>query len=374
MGCNDAGVNRARNASRAWRLPRQGRSIHRRRVFNWTRDWCTLCAMSGESEFLEHAAMVRDYASMNLSEADTRVHLIDPVLAILGYRAVGDIRREVPVPATREFIDYQLMAGDQPQAIVEAKAVRHTITDQHVAQCVQYASVLGVRWCLITNGVSWIVYDAHAKGPLAAKHVARVRLDQDAQAAKEAWSVLSLFSRSSLSQSPPLTKLLVRRVLADELARPDSGAIAALRKAVKERFGETVSGQVLVDAIRETGVGEPEAQGGSAEAVSEGSAPAPPARRARHTTRSALSELIEADLLPPDAALECTLYGVSHAARVRDGAIELQGQLYMTPSAAASALRDGKASNGWVIWRYKGQLLADLRAKLAPREESRTAE
>jgi hypothetical protein len=130
----------------------KGFSIHRRRVFNRTRDWCRLCAMSGESEFLEHAAMVRDYASMNLSEADTRVHLIDPVLAILGYRAVGDIRREVPVPATREFIDYQLMAGDQPQAIVEAKAVRHAITDQHVAQCVQYASVLGVRWCLITNG------------------------------------------------------------------------------------------------------------------------------------------------------------------------------------------------------------------------------
>lgn len=80
---------------------------------------------SGETEFFEHTGMIRDYASMNLSEADTRVHLIDPVLAILGYRAVNDIGREVPVAATREFVDYELRAGGQAQAIVEAKAIRH---------------------------------------------------------------------------------------------------------------------------------------------------------------------------------------------------------------------------------------------------------
>ncbi len=319
---------------------------------------------SAESEFLEHAAMTRDYASMNLSEADTRAYLIDPLLAILGYRAIGDIRREVPVAATREFVDYELSAGGQPQAIVEAKAIRHAITDQHVAQCVQYASVLGVRWCLITNGLAWTVYDAHANGPLAAKRVAEVRLDLDAQAAGKAWSVLSLFSHESLSQSPPLTKLLIQRVVADELARPDSSAITALRRAVKERFGESVSAQAVLDAIVET---LPAVSPASDE--SEATAPAagdahPPATRSRRVARSGLAELIDAGLLPSDAALECTLYGVSHVARVRDGAIELQGQTYATPSAAASALRQGKASNGWVVWRYQGQLLADLRAKL----------
>ena len=87
-------------------------------------------------------------------------------------------------------------------------------------------------------------------------------------------------------------------------------------------------------------------------------------KRTRKAPKSGLLELIEAGLLPGDAALDCKLYGVTHAARVRNGEIELQGKTYGTPSAAAAALRGGKASNGWIIWRYKGETLADLRAKL----------
>jgi len=320
--------------------------------------------MSSEHEFLEHAAMVRDYAAMNLSEADTRAHLVDPVLTLLGYKGVDALRREVPVAATREFIDYELLAGGAPQALVEAKAVRHAITDQHAAQCVQYASVLGVRWCLITNGVSWAIYDAHARGALAAKHVATVRLDGDAPSASKAWAVLSLFARESLARSSPLTRLLVERVLTDELGRSDSPAVNALRRAVKERFGENVTGQAILDVLRESLTPPISAEMAAAEQPSLDGAPAK-ARRERVNVNSGLNELIAAGLLPPDAALECRLYKQTFAARVKEGKIELQGRMYGTPSAAAAALRDGKASNGWVIWKYKGRLLADLRSELS---------
>src|SRR5215204_751092 len=119
--------------------------------------------------FQEHVHSTEPLLNERLSEADTRAYLIDPVLRILGYRSVTDIRREVPVPATKEFLDYQLNVDGQPFAIVEAKALRHSITDQHAAQCVQYAAILGIRWCLISNGQAWALYDAHAKGPLAEK-------------------------------------------------------------------------------------------------------------------------------------------------------------------------------------------------------------
>lgn len=198
---------------------------------------------------------------------------------------------------------------------------------------------------------------------LAAKHVAHVRLDTDALGAAKAWTVLSLFSRDSLSQSPPLTKLLVQRVIADELARVDSPAISALRRAVKDRFGESVSAQAVLENIQESIIA-PLAVAHEEPPTALVQEPSTRTVRSRRVPRSGLTELIEAGLLPSDAALECTLYGVSHAARVHDGAIELEGKTYATPSAAASALRDGKASNGWVTWKYKGQLLSDLRAKL----------
>jgi predicted type IV restriction endonuclease len=182
--------------------------------------------MEMQSDFLHHAQQVHELRSHSLSETDTRVYLIDPVLRMLGYGSFSDLRREVPIPASKEFIDYQLLIDGHPKAIVEAKALRHAITDQDAAQCVQYASILGAPWCLITNGARWHLYYAYGTGALAEKKVAEVRLDGDEGHLAEAWRVLSLVSKTSLGQANPLTKLLVERVVRDELSRPDSGYVA----------------------------------------------------------------------------------------------------------------------------------------------------
>ena len=131
------------------------------------------------SPFFAHAARVRaDFLGLTLSEADTRTHLIDPVVAMLGYTGLADVRREERVAATREAVDYVLLIDGQRHALIEAKGVQHDITAGHAAQCV-HATVLGVRWCMITNGVIWALYDAHLDGSLKDKHVATGRLDQD---------------------------------------------------------------------------------------------------------------------------------------------------------------------------------------------------
>lgn len=346
-------------------------------------------------EFFQHAEHIQEYVRLNLSEADTRVYLIDPVLRLLGYVRVGDLRREVPVPATKEFLDYELFADGKAQAIVEAKAMRIPITDQAAAQCVQYAAVLGVRWCIISNGIIWAVYNAHASGPLADKKVAQVKLDGDEVATQEAWDVLSLFSRESLSQASPMTQLLAERVITDELARPDSSAIAALRKAIRARFGERVAPQGIVDAIarimsRRTAplASVPEAESPSiivkappqrrrgrprkdmlanAMGAPDGAANTP--RRRTEVlkpdgTRVTLSDLIDAGLIPLDGALEARNQGVTHIGRVRQSGFELGGELYPNPSSAAAAIRDGRATNGWVFWSFQGRPLSELRHEL----------
>ena len=83
--------------------------------------------MSSESEaeaaFRAHAEKVQaDYLSLRLSEADTRSYLIDPVLCLLGYEGVKHLRRKMPVPATKEAIDYELLVDGKAHAIVEANA------------------------------------------------------------------------------------------------------------------------------------------------------------------------------------------------------------------------------------------------------------
>ena len=200
-------------------------------------------------EFEQHISTIQQYTVLSLSEADTRSHLIDPLLRILGFSDVSHLRREVMIPATKEFLDYELRVDDKPVMIVEAKAARHSLSERDAAQCVQYASVLGVRWCVITNGMTWVFYDAHAMGSLNDKWIAEVRLDGDEFGVEQAWAVLSAFSRESLVKPNPITSLLVERVVADELTRPDSKAVMDLRRSVQQRFGERVSGDAVLSAI-----------------------------------------------------------------------------------------------------------------------------
>ena len=332
--------------------------------------------------FLDHARTVQQYVALRLSEADTRSYLIDPVLRILGYEGVEHLRREVPVPATKEFVDYELLVDGEPQAIVEAKALRQQLGDRHAGQCVQYASVLGVRWALISNGTTWALYDAHAKGPLVEKRVAEVTLD-DEESAERAWAMLSLFSREAFAQPSPLANLLVERVVADELGDADSAAVKALQRAVRSRFDERVSGGAVVRAIeRHVGgiaAGESDATpstAGSAEVAATAeppTSPAPPpaddeSRSARSATqrrgsRVTLGDLVAAELLPADALLEAVVDGVTHMARLHDGAIELDGAVYGSPSGAGKAVV-GRETNGWSLWRYRGETLHQLRSRL----------
>lgn len=344
------------------------------------------------AEFLNHVQALPTYASQNLSEADTRVYLIDPVLRLLGYTTVGDLRREVPVPATREFIDYELYAGGKAQAILEAKAVRLPVTDAAAAQCVQYASILGVRWCLVTNGVTWAIYNAHAAGALPEKRVATVRLDGSEDEVLEAWEVLRLFSRESLASANPLSRLLAERVVADELSNPDSQAVQALRRAVRSRFGERISGQAVVEIIDKlmgrTRRSPAAANGPGAEAKAAGSpapegsgsaaAPAPPAaaepggaqaakRKVNFPlkpdgSRVTIADLVGAGLLRVGDRLTIQIGSSFGEGFVRPDGIQVNGQAYTNPSIAARAVRD-TAANGWGYWMCGDRTLADIRAE-----------
>lgn len=345
-----------------------------------------------ESKFRDHVLKVQEYSSLRLSEADTRAYLIDPLLHILGYSGVRNLRREVTVPATKEALDYQLLVDGLPQAIVEAKALRHNLTEQHAAQCVQYASVLGVRWCLITNGLTWAVYDSHAKTPLAGKQVARVRLDGDDSLVSEAWTVLSAFSQDSLAKASPVTNLLIDRVVSDELTSPDSTAIAALKRVVSSRFGERVSGQAVVDAIgrlidkvalnsiKDEGKTEPVEHQGKVANDSKSIPSATPSQnsdnmlkrqvRGEGRKRTSIGDLVRAGLLPHDATLTASVRGITHMARLRNDQLEINGRTYSSASAASQAVRNVRSWNGWLDWHYKGESLYDLRERLGADQQA----
>ncbi len=83
-------------------------------------------------------------------------------------------------------------------------------------------------------------------------------------------------------------------------------------------------------------------------------------------TRFRVTDLIQAGLLHVGQTLEAAWTNKTfESATVReDGALIVNGVAYWTPSAAGSAVRGGKATNGWHFWKVsngEGQTLAALR-------------
>ena len=109
-----------------------------------------------------------------LNETETRTHLIDPVLAALGYQSLDTVRREHRLPASGQVIDYLLTAGEHRIA-VEAKSVGTELAAREGSQLVGYAAQEGIRWGLLTNGLHWQIYDIEAFRKLGEQEGRRAR-------------------------------------------------------------------------------------------------------------------------------------------------------------------------------------------------------
>ncbi len=98
-----------------------------------------------------------------VNEDGTRAFFIDKWLDALGYREFDDIEHGSAV-ASGDYPDYVLRAGGKPVVAVEAKRIGHRLGPKEAAQIVKYASVLGLRWGLLTDGRCIQVFDVPVTG------------------------------------------------------------------------------------------------------------------------------------------------------------------------------------------------------------------
>jgi hypothetical protein len=188
---------------------------------------------------------VKDYRSTpgayKLTEADTRAHFLDPLLRALGYHSIGDIQHEVFVPNSQTYLDYRLVVEGSPRVAVEAKAVDVALTDKHGAQVVQYCSVLGDEWGVVTNGREWRLYHSFAKGGLVEKLVSSVDMiawetdDQFDSTFEQLWLVSKESFLTSDGPASWLNTKAIDRLLRDSLGDPSSPEIKFLKKRLQDK-------------------------------------------------------------------------------------------------------------------------------------------
>lgn len=99
------------------------------------------------------------------SESDTKLVLVNPLLASLGWTVgqLDEVRTEYSTP--NGVADYALLDREtmRPEYIIEAKSLGLELS-QAVAQSMRYSYGLGVRLAVMTNGDEWAMFDFPVDG------------------------------------------------------------------------------------------------------------------------------------------------------------------------------------------------------------------
>ncbi|MCK4456707.1 MAG: type I restriction enzyme HsdR N-terminal domain-containing protein [Thermoplasmata archaeon] len=99
----------------------------------------------------------------DVDEENTKRTIIDPIILDLGWSLFGrGVHKEykIRVGSKDEKVDYALVLEGSPKILLEAKKLRHELTDSDAKQVLSYGRIEGVRWCVLSNGKTWRFFNS----------------------------------------------------------------------------------------------------------------------------------------------------------------------------------------------------------------------
>ena len=315
-----------------------------------------------------------------VGEQDTKALLIDPVLAALGWDLgdLDDLRREYRSKPQDNPVDYALLAFGRPLLFIEAKALGTDLSPRRCAsQVLAYASIVGVAWCLLTDGDEYRLYNSHAPVDVDEKLFRTVRVS-DADHAQACRETLELLGKERMGESELeslwKSQFIDRRVrvaLDDCFSTEDPALIRLIRKKTPELAPAEVR-----ESLRRATIGlhfpdvslppVPPNIATSSESVARlpGREAKPPVPAGDRDYKVELTDLIAAGLIAAPLKVEKHYKGVRlEATIVQSGQVIWDSTSYDSLSYAAGMARKsvigtsaGRAyppTNGWVFWQYR---------------------
>jgi predicted type IV restriction endonuclease len=325
-----------------------------------------------------------------IGEQNTKAALIDPLLAALGWdlQEIEEVRREYRRKPQDNPVDYALFLNRTECLFIEAKSLEKDLNDRKwTSQNLSYATVVGVRWCVLTNGDEYRIYNAHAPVDVEEKLFRSVRVSDCAET-RHLVDTLHLLSKEQM-RGRLLDELWkghfidrnVKHALDDLIANEDGGLVRTICKKTK---GVLTHSEVRASLKRAKISVDFPAPPAAIVSESSQNRDEPTARGSRHEagkkawetmvamSDASLRHLIEAGFVRAPLAVERDYKGVHLMAAIQaDGSVVVEGKTYDSLSAAAGMARTSVTgappkrpyppTNGWQFWCYRDSDTGELR-------------
>ena len=315
----------------------------------------------------------------SIGEQNTKAALIDPLLSALGWDVedIDEVSREYRRKPQDNPVDYALFMLRSPRLFVEAKGLEKDLSDRRwISQILGYATVVGVEWCVLTNGDEYRLYNAHAPVDVEQKLFRVVRIsDPDQQ--DYALDTLELLSKEKMADN--LLNVLwkahfidrhVSMTLKDLLQSDDASLIKLIRRRTPELTPTEIRDSLKRADIHIDfpliSVSSRPSNPAVKEEVDSSVAPADEEKPPKMINIPGVQviDLIRANLIDPPLKLEKEYKGRHLEAEVKpDGTIVFDGEAYRSLSLAAAFARKSvigvppgrkyPQTNGWVFWKYR---------------------
>ncbi len=319
-----------------------------------------------------------------IGEQNTKATLIDPVLYALGWdlQEIDEVRREYKRKPQDNPVDYALFLNRTECLFIEAKSLEKDLSDRKwVSQSLAYATVVGVQWCVLTNGEEYRIYNSHAAVEVEEKLFRSVRVSgSDTKVVADTLILLSKeMMRGSLLDDMWKAHFVdrnVRAALESLLAEQDSG----LARLIQRKSGALTPAEIRASLKRaKVQIDFPvpsatpipdEALSGPAIANQPAASRHEAGKKAWETMKAMadanLQNLIGSGLVRPPLEIERDYRGVHLTAVIdQNGKVVFAGQAYESLSTAGGMARlsviGGRPdrpypqTNGWQFWQYRDE-------------------
>lgn len=323
-----------------------------------------------------------------IGETNTKAALIEPLLSILGWdlHSIDEVYREYRRRPQDNPVDYALFLLRSPRLLIEAKGLDMNLNDHKwVSQTLNYATIVGVEWCVLTNGDDYRLYNSHATVDVDEKLFRSIRIT-DEESTDLALDTLELLSKDKLGEN--LLNVLwkahfidrrVGTVLKEMFQEPETGLAKLVRKRLPDlqpseiresikradiriSFVSATYPQRPVTGVTRASVGRREPPKESTATIAVASTEEPQSRAPKMFGVDVI-DLINAGLLTTPMSLFRDYKRVHLTATVLvDGRVEVDGKAYESLSTAAGMARKSvigsppgreyPQTNGWSFWKF----------------------
>ncbi len=98
----------------------------------------------------------------DVNESDTVTIVTDMLEEIFGFDKYSEITREYAIQGT--YCDLAIKSGKRVEYLIEVKAIGIELKENHLKQAVNYASREGIKWVVLTNGITWEIHRVSLDG------------------------------------------------------------------------------------------------------------------------------------------------------------------------------------------------------------------